>query len=216
MRQDCDSQTGTTLRVLLRDPADPAAWRAFVARYGSRIYAWSRRWGLQDADAQNVTQDVLAKLVQALRRFSYDPSRGTFRGWLKTVAHHAWRDYLDAQRRPGAHGSGDTAALEGLAGPCASDDLSRALDEEFERELLEEAKARVQLQVSPRDWRLFHALAVEGRPGAEVAAELGMKVAAVFVARGRVQRKLRAEVRRLGGARGDQREISDEDVSAER
>jgi len=206
-----ESRTGTTLHVLLRDPANPQGWNAFVARYGTRIYAWCRRWGLQDADAQNVTQDVLAKLVQALRKCAYDPNKGSFRGWLKTVAHHAWRDYLEGQRRPGA-GSGETHALDGLASPGASDDLARGLDEEFERELLEEAQSRVQLRVSPRDWTIFRALAIEGRSGAEVAAELGMKVAAVFVAKGRVQKKLQTEVRRLEGSAAVDRGNDHEDV----
>ena len=81
--------TRVTLLARLRlDPTDQAAWDVFVERYGRHIYRWCRRWKLQDADAEDVTQDILAKLSRTLRDFHYDPAR-SFRGWLKTVAHHA-------------------------------------------------------------------------------------------------------------------------------
>ena len=93
------SATSPTLLGRLRqDPADGAAWSTFVLRYGPRIHAWCRQWRLQEADAQDVTQDVLIKLVARMRTFTYDAS-GSFRGWLKTVTYHAWRDALDGRQR---------------------------------------------------------------------------------------------------------------------
>src|SRR5205814_3561668 len=90
--------TRATLLTLLRqDPSDQASWDEFVERYGRHIYRWCRQWKLQDADAEDVTQDILVKLTQKLPAFAYDPSR-SFRGWLKTVAHHAWRDFEDRRR----------------------------------------------------------------------------------------------------------------------
>ena len=88
----------TLLTQLRQDPSDQAGWDEFVERYGRHIYRWCRQWKLQDADAEDVTQDILVKLTQKLRAFAYDPSR-SFRGWLKTVAHHAWRDFEDSRRR---------------------------------------------------------------------------------------------------------------------
>src|SRR3954470_23985578 len=91
------------LTQLRQDPSDQAGWDEFVERYGRHIYRWCRQWKLQDADAEDVTQNILAKLTQKLRGFDYDPSR-SFRGWLKTVAHNAWRDFEDGRRhaRPAA------------------------------------------------------------------------------------------------------------------
>src|ERR1700733_10119494 len=85
--------TRVTLLIQLRqEPSDQAGWDEFVERYGRHIYRWCRQWKLQDADAEDLTQIILVKLTQKLRAFAYDPSR-SFRGWLKTVAHHAWRDF---------------------------------------------------------------------------------------------------------------------------
>jgi RNA polymerase sigma-70 factor (ECF subfamily) len=180
---------------LRQDHTDQAAWGEFVRRYGPKIYGWCRRWSLQEADAQDVTQDVLLKLADKLRTFAYDPSR-SFRGWLKTLTHHAWQDFLEGRRRHG-QGSGDPAVFDRLQSEEAGTDLLRRLDEEYDRELLEEAMARVQLRVEPHTWEAFRLTAVEDLPGAEVARRLDMQVAMVFIAKSRVQKLIRQEVERL-------------------
>src|SRR5262249_37055758 len=93
----------TLLARLGQDPLDQTAWDEFVERYGRHIYRWCRQWKLQDPDAEAVPQDILAKLARKLRAFAYDPSR-SFRAWLKTVAHHAWRDFVDGRCRAPAAG----------------------------------------------------------------------------------------------------------------
>jgi RNA polymerase sigma-70 factor (ECF subfamily) len=199
MESYSESRTGSVLLVLLRDPKDPQAWNAFVERYGPKIYGWCRKWRLQEADARDVTQNVLTKLVQKIDTFTYDRHKGTFRGWLKTLTHHAWRDYVDSQGEGGV-GRGDSEGLKQLQSLAARDDLVQSLAETFDLELLAEAQARVQLRVSPRDWKIFQDLALEGQPGPAVARGLNMTVTAVLMAKSRVQKKLREEIRRLEGA----------------
>src|SRR5690242_4393418 len=113
MQDIASLRTSATLLGRLRlEPTDTEAWAEFVERYGLLIRAWCRRWRLQDADADDVTQIVLTKLAQRLCSFEYDPAR-SFRGWLKTVAHHAWRDFVDSRQR-GGQGAGDTNVQERL------------------------------------------------------------------------------------------------------
>src|SRR5262245_9461101 len=109
--------TGLSTRVsilmaLRSDPGDQVAWNAFVDRYGPQIHAWCRRWKLQEADAQDVTQMVLVKLVRHLPNFTYDPSR-SFRGWLRTLTAHSWSDFIGDQMR-GVRGSADSCVAEML------------------------------------------------------------------------------------------------------
>jgi RNA polymerase sigma-70 factor (ECF subfamily) len=180
---------------LRQDPSDQEAWGRFVRRYGATIYGWCRQWHLQPADAEDVTQNVLAKLVVRLRTFAYDPSR-SFRAWLKTLTHHAWRDFLDSRTPPAVGGQDCEGALESAE---AGADLVRQLEDVFDMELLEAATARVQRRVAPHTWAAFRLTALEGLSGAEAAAQLQMKVASVFAARKNVQRMLQEEVRRLEG-----------------
>ncbi len=102
MERPFESATRVTLLGRRRaDPNEPAAWAEFVACYGRKIYAWCRAWGLQQADAQDVTQEVFLNLSARMQEFRYDP-RGSFRAWPKTLTHHAWQDYLERHQRPGA------------------------------------------------------------------------------------------------------------------
>jgi RNA polymerase sigma-70 factor (ECF subfamily) len=194
------SKQRTSSSLLYRvqqDAGDQAAWSAFVERYGPRILAWCRNWQLQESDAQDVTQEVLLQLVNKLRRFQYDRSR-SFRAWLKTLVHHAWQDFLEHRRRAGL-GSGDSAVWERLDCVEARESLEQQLQEVFDREVLEEAMARVQQRVAPHTWEAFRLLTFEGLSGAEVAPRVRMQVTMVYVARSKVQKMLREEIDALEG-----------------
>jgi RNA polymerase sigma factor (sigma-70 family) len=190
-----ESQTSATLLARLRQvPPDQAAWAQFAERYGRKIYGWCRGWNLQETDAEDVTQDVLLKLAAKMQAFVYDPAK-SFRAWLKTVTRHAWSDYWSGQK--GAEAAGGSQALQLLATAEAREDLVQRLEDEFDRELLDEASARVRQRVTPRTWEAFERTALQGQTGAEVGAALGMKVATVFVARSKVQKMLQEELRKL-------------------
>jgi RNA polymerase sigma factor (sigma-70 family) len=187
----------TLLGRLCRDPSDQAAWGLFVRRYAPLIHGWCCRWHLQPADADEVTQNVLLKLVQKMGTFQYDPSR-SFRAWLKTLTHHTWVDFLEAVKARG-RGGDDSQMVGPLENLAARDDLTQRLQAEFDHELLEEAMARVRGRVEPQTWEAFRLMSIEGLSGAEAAARLPLSEAMVYVARGRVLRLLREEVRALGG-----------------
>jgi len=193
-----DAQLPTTHATLLarlrQDPTDQVAWDAFVERYGRHVYRWCRQWKLQDADAEDVTQEILAKLARKLRDFHYDPSR-SFRGWLKTVAHHAWRDFVDT--RPSRGVGGEAHVRELMQTLEAREDLVQKLREAFDHELLEAATLRVRLRVAPHTWEAFRLVALEGMPVTEVADRVRMQVAMVYVAKSKVQKMLQEEIRKL-------------------
>ena len=196
MVQDHPSTTSVTLLARLRhDPTDQAAWGEFVARYGPKILQWCRRWHLQEADAQDVAQDVLLKFHGLMATFSYDAS-GSFRAWLKTLAHHAWCDLVAERRRAGI-GTGDTRMAALLNDLAAGEDLAGDLQEEFRRELLDLAMARVKARVPPQTWDAFRLTALECASGAAAAAQLRMRTAQVYLARSKVNQRLHEEVRKL-------------------
>jgi RNA polymerase sigma factor (sigma-70 family) len=188
----------TLLGRLGQSPSDQAAWAAFIDRYGPRIFAWCQHWNLQQADAEDVTQIVLVKLSRCLSKFAYDPGK-SFRAWLKTLTRNAVTDFVES-RKADMVGSGDTQMLQVLASAEARDNLEARLEREFDNELLDEAMARVRLRVTPEKWEAFRLLAIDQLPGAEVAQRVNMKVATVYVVRGKVQKMLEEEVRKLDQA----------------
>lgn len=193
---DASRTSATLLQRLRKDPADQAAWDEFVERYGRMIFGWCRHWGLQEPDAEDVTQNVMVELVRQMRTFIYDPS-GSFRGWLRTVAYRSWWRFADGRRR--AAGTVDAACLALLRSDAACEDFLRQLEKECDRELLEKAMELVRLRVQPHTWQAFSLMALDGLPAAEVAGRLSMKPGAVFVARSKVQRMLQDEMRRMDG-----------------
>src|SRR5437868_6432315 len=51
--------TRPSLLLRLRDARDGVAWSEFVEVYAPLVYGYARKQGLQDADAADVTQEVL-------------------------------------------------------------------------------------------------------------------------------------------------------------
>ncbi len=196
MSEDHSSRTSITLLGRLRhDARDEAAWNEFVARYEPKILHWCRGWGLQESDARDVTQDVLLKLHGSLSRFAYGPSQ-SFRGWLRTLTHHAWRDLVDERKRKGS-GSGDTGMQGFFENIAVGDTLAEQLEEEFRSELLEQAMAQVRTRVEPRTWDAFRLTTLEGCSGATVADRLEMNITRVYTAKSEVKKMIRAEIRKL-------------------
>jgi RNA polymerase sigma factor (sigma-70 family) len=194
--EEHSSRTSVTLLGRLReDPKDQAAWNHFVARYEPKILQWCRGWRLQESDARDVTQDVLLKLHGLLAKFAYDPSR-SFRGWLKTLTHHAWRDVV-AERKRGGIGSGDSQMGELFDNIQAGDDLDKHLEEEFHRELMEQAMVLVRPRVAARTWDAFRLTALEGCSGATAADRLEMNITRVYTAKSEVKKMIREEIRKL-------------------
>lgn len=180
---------------LYRHPDDPVAWDRFVERYRPLIFGWCRHWSLQEADAEDVTQDVLLRLAKKLRSFTYDPGK-SFRGWLRTLTRNAWNDFLAERYRPD-EASGSDLMHQALLSVAAREDLFARLEAEFDQEVLDEAMARVRERVIPHTWQAFCLLAIEGMSGEEVAAALKLPITAVFKAKSRVLQLIREEVAQL-------------------
>ena len=188
---DASDDTRPSLIARVRDPQDGTAWTEFAALYAPLIQRAARRAGLQEADADDLTQDVLRSVAGSVGGLELRP--GAFRRWLYTVVRNRVTDfYKSAQRRD--RGAGDTAALERLAevpAPLVEADWDR----EYERRMLAWAADRVRGEFQPSTWRAFWLTAVDGRPGPEAARELGLSLGAVHVARSRVLARLKAVVR---------------------
>lgn len=179
------------------EPTNARAWTEFVDNYGPVILGWCSRWGLQTADAEDVTQNVLLRLARKLPDFEYDAKR-SFRAWLKTLTHHALADAA-AEKSPGT-GSGDTRVQQMLDTVAARDDLADRLEAAYDRELANAAMEAVKARVAPQTWEAFRLTAIEGVSGADAAAQIPMQVAQVYVARRRVQKLLEEEIRALESA----------------
>ncbi len=177
--------TRASLLLRLRDPQDEVAWREFVDLYAPLVYGYLRKQGLQDADAADLSQEVLGAVAGAVGRLEYDRRRGAFRNWLFTVVRRKLSNWRAAQKNR-VRGSGDTATHQRLEQCLAPDGQEVDWGVEWQRQLAAWACAQVRRRVTDATWQAFWRTAVDGQPGKQVAADLGLTVAAVYHARSRV------------------------------
>jgi RNA polymerase sigma-70 factor (ECF subfamily) len=185
--------TRASLLVRIRDAADSAAWSYFVEIYTPVIYGAFRRGGLQDADAADLTQDVLRIVASEVHRLEYDASRGSFRGWLCTVTRNRLRNFwADPRRREQAVGG--SAAWQQFDQQAATVDEEEVWRHDYQRRVFAWAANQVRQAVKPETWQAFWHTTVERQSGEEVAKSLNMSVAAVYLAKSRVMARLREAV----------------------
>lgn len=187
--------TRATLLLKIRDTSDSRSWMEFVHIYTPLLYAYALKAGLQDSDAADVAQETLSQVIRHIGRFEYQRDRGTFRGWLFTIARNGIRKHANRGKRM-VRGSGDTdhqALLDQAPSPNGEDPWEM----EYQRRLFEMAAERIREEFRPATWQAFWRTSVEGIEASRVSEELRMSLGAVYIARSRVLTRLREEVRRL-------------------
>ncbi|HLQ44767.1 MAG TPA: sigma-70 family RNA polymerase sigma factor, partial [Planctomycetaceae bacterium] len=134
--------TQPSLLVRLRDAHDHEAWERFVDLYAPLVFAFVRKRGLQDADAADLTQEVLRQMALSAKSLVYDPKRGSFRAWLFTVVRNRLTDHWRAAR-PEHSGSGDRSQWRQATEQLVSESDSAEWDLAYERQLFHFAARQV-------------------------------------------------------------------------
>ena len=192
--------TSTTHITLLARLAnrEESAWRDFDSRYGELIRGFVRRRGAQAADCDDIAQEVLLSLSQALPGFHYDPQKGKFRSYLKTITVRAMFKRRGAQR-----GAVDMSDLDQLTRTASADEsVEQAWEAEWRQYHLRVAMQTVEAEFNAADRAAFQRYAVEGRDARETAEELGLSVDQVYQAKSRITRRLTEVVEQQVEAEG--------------
>ena len=175
--------------VRLRQHDDVAAWTEFEEIYRPLIIRLARNRGLQDADAYEISQEVMARVAAAIERWDPDPERGSFRGWLSRITRNMVVQFFRNQNRiPKTNGESNVQELL-EAQPAASE--TREFEIELKRQIFAWAAGKIKKQFKPTTWQAFWQTAIENRDVETVAAELGINRGAVYVSRSRVMKRLR-------------------------
>lgn len=179
--------TSLTLIGKISGQPDSPEWERFVRLYRPLLEGWAARNGFQPADAADLAQDILVKLLKELPGYQPLPGR-SFRSWLFRLATNAGHDH---RRRVATR---KLPVGDGLSGVQEDSPLAEMEEAEYRRELSRRALATVRGDFGEQTMAAFTRTKVDGRPAAEVATELGMTANAVYVAVNRVMTRLRAEL----------------------
>jgi RNA polymerase sigma factor (sigma-70 family) len=200
MSSASDLTTSLDFLARLRDWRDNEAWEKFMEDYHPKMLRWARRYVPSPVDAEEVAAGVLAKLPQALWSFQHDGRERGFRNYLLVAIRHAACDFLEKRGKcPGGQGTGDSAVaalLNEAADSAMVVELEQELSEAVEAQIAEAVDAVKAALRSPTVWPAFELHVLKGRPAREVAAELAIPQARVYVNVNRVWGQLRVELKR--------------------
>ena len=184
----------TRQSLLLRaQNGEENAWKDVTDLYRPLVFGWLNRQGVPASDLEDLSQEVLLSVVKHLPTFQFSEQRGAFRTWLRTIVCRRAADYwraIDAKTQA-TGGSGAIAALQQIADP--DNELNRQWDEAHDQYVVHCLLDLVEKNFEPVTVQAFRRLALDGASGAEVAQELGLSVAAVYVAKSRVLARIREE-----------------------
>jgi len=193
---DDPQPTRFSLLARLKDPGDERAWGEFLEIYTPVVYGFSRKCGLQDADATDVTQEVFRTVFRSIGGFQCERDRGSFRAWLMAVVRSRLGDYF-ATRGKHVRGTGDTATLAFLDGQPAADEQAAVWEKEYRKAVFEWAARRIRDDFQDSTWQAFWMTCVVGQNTKDVADALGMTTGAVYIAKCRVTARLKKEIQEV-------------------
>jgi RNA polymerase sigma factor (sigma-70 family) len=194
-------QTRPSLLRRIRVWDDSSSWGEFHRLYRKLIYSLARRSGLNHSDAEDVAQEVFTRVAKTIDTFESDPNRGSFRGWLMNLTR--WRIANNFSRRPKDEklsrrvdfiGDPDSPTIERLPDEAQADAL---WEREWQQHVLEAAYERVARTASSRHYQVFDLYVRQQWPVKDVARELGISCASVYVIGHRLTKQLKSEVTKL-------------------
>jgi RNA polymerase sigma-70 factor, ECF subfamily len=183
--------TTSVLLDQLRAGAD-AAWGPFLDRFRKPVVAFGLKMGLPAQAAEDAAQETMLAFLEGLRKGAYDRTKGRLSSWLFGIASMKARQAWDARERLARDHAGERSSQPGLSQVPDAATLEKSWDVSWAKSIFTQCLERIRTEVEPDTFRAFEMVAIEQIPAAQVAEELGMTRNAVFVAKHRVLKRLRA------------------------
>jgi RNA polymerase sigma-70 factor (ECF subfamily) len=188
--------TRQSLLTRLRRPEDQEAWQRFFDTYAAVIHSLALRSGLSESESDDALQETLLSVSREMPQFRYDPSRGSFKGWLFQITRRRIADQFRRRVRNQRDGHDANDLIDEIPDANA-DALSRHWEEEWRENQLHLAVERVKRKVAARQWQMFDLVALQHWPTERVCSLLGVNRAQLYMARMRVGRLLKTEIQSL-------------------
>ena len=201
--ETADRVTRRSLVSRLKNWDDQSSWNEFFDAYWRLIYSAALKAGLNDAEAQDVTQETIITVSKSIRSFEYDRKKGSFKGWLLNTTR--WRIADQFRRRdknvvqlhrPDEDGSNP---IENIPDP-SSENWTASWDRDWERHVYAAALQRVKAQIAPEQFQIFDCYVNKEWPAAKVAKSLSISLGQVYIAKHRVTTAIKKAVKAIENA----------------
>ncbi len=186
-RGEMDPVTSPSLLLRIRNADDSESWREFDSVYAPVVRAYCRRRGFQATDIDDIAQEVMAAVANAIRKFEYEPDKGRFRSWLATITANKLRNFVLKNN------SGHAQLSEIVDQLAQAPDSDSEWSTIFLQQVFQSACERIQATCEPQTWQCFEATWIDDLPANEVAEQFKMPIHSVYVNKSRVLKRLEQE-----------------------
>ena len=190
--------TRATLIQRLKNWQDQASWQDFFDTYWNLIYGVALKGGLTRAEAEDVVQETLISVAKHMPTFKYDPSIGSFKGWLLNMTRWRISDQLRKRKHVSLSEESDldNLKIDKITEPMAPD-LEKVWDDEWESNLSKAAINNARRHLDPWQYQIFDFYVNKEWPPEKVATTFSVPIGQVYVIKHRVTEAIRLEVERL-------------------
>lgn len=188
-------ETNTSLIARVKDLGDGASWAEFLGIYQPVVFRMARRRRLQDADAQDVMQQVFLSIARSIESWEPGKEKPPFRAWLTTIARNAITKAL--ARQPRDRGTGATSMADLMENLPAAEATASEIFTEARKEIIRWASEQIRSEFSAETWQLFQQTAIDCLPIADVAKLSGRSCGSIYVARFRVIARLKEKIQEV-------------------
>ncbi|MCB9850211.1 MAG: sigma-70 family RNA polymerase sigma factor [Phycisphaerales bacterium] len=188
--------TRPSLLLRLRDRSDGSAWAVFDEIYRPMLFRFAQLRGLNHADAEDITQQCMATISARIQQFEYQPTKGHFKGWLRTMVNNRVHNlYRERMRQHAA-----TARMP----PSERDEPTpeAVFDRLWQEEHLRHCLRELRTEVAESTFAAFEAHVIQQQPVAEVCARWGLTSANVYTIKWRLTERVAAKMKELLGDDG--------------
>ena len=215
MTQVADDLLATRCSLLerLKDADDQGGWQRFFDSYAKLLYRVALQSGLREAEAQDAVQETVIAVAKHMPEFQYDPARCSFKSWLMLIMRQRIVHQFRKRQKPGgeanrahlAHAQSPGRAAFDSSNPATVDTLPETVtppleaiwNEEWHKHVTTVALHEVKRQVTDRQFQIFDLYVLQEWPVQDVARTLRLSATQVYLAKHRVGRLLKKELRRL-------------------
>lgn len=180
--------TSTELLNGLRDPQNHRAWSEFCTRYGPVLLAFARKLGVNEADAQDATQETFIAFARAYQEGRYSQEKGRLRSWLFRIVQNKVHDIFRRRAHDPLNGNGQQTRLEAV---LDQDRQAEIWEEEWRQAVIRTCVELVRRDVAENTFAAFESITIRGAALEETARSLEMSTAAVTKANQRVLSRMR-------------------------
>jgi RNA polymerase sigma-70 factor (ECF subfamily) len=190
--------TRKSLLVRLKNWHDEQSWAEFAKIYERLMFDTALRAGLNNEEAKEVVQETLLTVAKKMAGFNYDPRLGSFKNWLMQITRRRIVDQFRKRKPDLAQTMHSTAPVdvEQLSDPSLSR-LETLWNEEWNNARLDLARAVVKRKVGARQYQMFDLYVLQSKSLKEVTGLLRVNPAQVYMAKYRITRMLKKELKEL-------------------